>query len=928
MLAKLEHENIVKIYDIGSTDDAVYMVMEYLRGGTLTQKMQSGQLVLRDVIKICAQVSLALHVAHHKNIIHRDLKPSNIMFRDPVTPVLTDFGIARQIDLDMTLTETGMMIGTPQYMSPEQIQGKPVDGRSDIYSLGLMFYRMLTGDLPFDATDPIAMAMQHIQEDPPPLPDELAELQPVMDLMLAKDPNDRYQSTLDFCNHLRTISLTGEEYSTELSTATRIFTSAQFSAPGSIPSAKAIRPGTTETSSVSRTFTSISTAVSAVFKQKKPRNIMLGSVLAAVVAVIIAFQFFSHGLSDAELKRIDRELTRFNAYLALDQISSPEGENATESVEKMLEIAPDFSKVREAASELADIYETSAYDYYDRENLDDALAMIDQGLELVPDHEGLSELKESVGARVDARDRLQKIDSLLAAGNRALKDNNLLPPREGNAYDAFLEVRTLDLQNESAEAGLSDIQRQVERSARAAWNTEGRDSAKASTLEALEFFKDSTLLLNLKAEMEREEQSEQAQLELERLLALAEEQIADGKLVEPPGDNALESYRRARELKPNDLAVATGLEQIASHYLALAQNLFNENAFQDSLDATANGLKALPDHPGLLEAQGNATSRLDEHNRAIQTRIQQAERLVASGLLIPGQSGMDADSDNAMQAFNQVLEIDPGNAKAMAGLTRLPARVEDAASQLERVGKLQEAKELLQAAAPVYQDRATQYETRIALLDQKIAERAAELKMQEQLVALDDLLQQRPVTRELFDNIARSLREISSEDRYQMEASDRLGRFIGMIAGEADQASIDGDNEHALDVIEYGLISYPGNPRLMQTRVTVLQRQSERERLERERITAMSGVLAIDAVPWARVLEVRNSEQVLQDLPDSTETPLFMTLLEGEYTVLVASADGGEQLELAASVRRQEVETIRPEAVQMNSAEYFEKSGW
>jgi len=928
ILAQLEHENIVKIYDIGATDEAVFMAMEYLKGGTLTQRIKSGQMVAGDAIKIVAQVAMALHVSHRQNIIHRDLKPSNIMFRNHFTPVLVDFGIARDIETDLALTNTGMMIGTPRYMSPEQLAGKEVGAPSDIYSLGLVFYRLLTGDLPFNATEPIALAIQQINEPPPPLPEQYAELQPVMDQMLAKDAKDRYQDTLDFCNHLRTISLTGEEYSTELSTATRIFSSAQYSAPGSLPGVGHRRHETTETSSLSHTFSSIGTAVSDVFKRKKPRYIILGSFLAIIAGIIIALQFFSHGLSDAELKRIDRELTRFNAYLALDQISSPVGDNATESVEQMLKIAPDFSKVREAASELADIYETYAYEYYDRENLDDALSMIEKGLELVPGHEGLSELRESVAVRVDARNRLQKIESLLATGNRALEENNLLPPREGNAYDAFIEVRTFDLQNELAEAGLSEIQRQIERSARIVWEAEDRESAKASTLAALEFFKDSTLLLNLKAAMEREEEFELEQLELERLLALAEEQFVGGNLVEPPRDNALESYRRARDLRPNDLAVAMGLERIAGHYLALAQVRYNENEFQDSLDATANGLKALPDHPGLLQAQSNATSRLDARNREIQTRIQQAERLVASGMLIPGQAGMDEDSNNAMQAFNRVLEFDPGNVKATEGLAELSARVDDAASQFERGGKPGEAKELLQAAARVYQDKASQYETRVVLLDRKIAERAAELKMKEKLAALDELLEQRPVTRELIDNIAKSLREISSDDRYQVEASDRLGRLIGMIGTEADQAGIDGNHQHALDIVEYGLISYPGNPRLMQTRVTVLQRRSEHEKQERERIAAMSGILAIDAVPWARVLEVRNSEQILQELPDSTETPLYMTLLEGDYTVIVAAADSDAQFELSASVRRQEVETIRPDGAQMNSQDYFEKSGW
>ena len=151
VLAKLQHENIVSIIDIGEADNMLYMAMEYVEGGTLTDVLKERELTVDEAIEICSKTGLALHATHLQHIVHRDLKPSNILLRDIHTPLLTDFGIARQTDEDVGLTQTGHILGTLQYMSPEQIRGMHVDHRSDIYALGLMFYRVLVGRLPFVA---------------------------------------------------------------------------------------------------------------------------------------------------------------------------------------------------------------------------------------------------------------------------------------------------------------------------------------------------------------------------------------------------------------------------------------------------------------------------------------------------------------------------------------------------------------------------------------------------------------------------------------------------------------------------------------------------------------------------------------------------------------------------------------------------------
>jgi len=168
-VAKLAHPNIVQIYDFGEQDNITYIVMEYVDGGTLKDRLRQRGLPVPDAVDFVIQAAEGLDYAHSQGIVHRDVKPANMLLRKDGHLLLSDFGIAKILGGTTELTRFGTSIGTPQYISPEQGTGQPVDRRSDIYSLGIVFFHCLTGHLPFNADSPLSITVKHLNE---PLPVE------------------------------------------------------------------------------------------------------------------------------------------------------------------------------------------------------------------------------------------------------------------------------------------------------------------------------------------------------------------------------------------------------------------------------------------------------------------------------------------------------------------------------------------------------------------------------------------------------------------------------------------------------------------------------------------------------------------------------------------------------------------------------------
>ncbi|UCF39632.1 MAG: protein kinase [Gemmatimonadota bacterium] len=223
--AKLEHAHIIPIYRVGRSGRVIYFVMKFLRGRAMSELLaERGTLAPAEIRRVLVQTAGALGYAHSHGIVHRDIKPDNIMFDEVGNAVVTDFGIAKAAT-GSRLTGTGMSIGTPHYMSPEQARAQPLDGRSDIYSLGVVAFQALTGTVPFDGEDAFSIGYKHIMEEVPTPQLQTGEQRALMGVvrrMMAKSPNERFQDTGELVAALegrfRTPSPSGALSSSELPT--------------------------------------------------------------------------------------------------------------------------------------------------------------------------------------------------------------------------------------------------------------------------------------------------------------------------------------------------------------------------------------------------------------------------------------------------------------------------------------------------------------------------------------------------------------------------------------------------------------------------------------------------------------------------------------------------------------------------------------
>src|SRR5689334_15383551 len=207
IIAQLEHSAIVPVYDVGEADGQPYFVMRYMNGGSLSDRIKAGGLTIEDASRILGTIAPGLDEAHSNGIVHRDIKPSNILFDKRGNPYISDFGIAKLSQAQSGNVTGSAIIGTPAYMAPEQAQGIEVDGRADIYALGIILFEILTGKQPYEADTPMAVAIKHITDPVPHIRQTNPKLPESVDTIIqkamAKDKTHRFATAVEMTTALR-----------------------------------------------------------------------------------------------------------------------------------------------------------------------------------------------------------------------------------------------------------------------------------------------------------------------------------------------------------------------------------------------------------------------------------------------------------------------------------------------------------------------------------------------------------------------------------------------------------------------------------------------------------------------------------------------------------------------------------------------------
>jgi len=243
IIAQLEHSAIVPVYDVGESEGQPYFVMRYMNGGSLSERIKAGVFTMEEAIQILGAIAPALDEAHSKGIVHRDIKPSNILFDKRGNPYISDFGIAKLSQAQAGNVTGSAIIGTPAYMAPEQAQGIEVDGRADIYALGIILFEMLTGKQPYEADTPMAVAIKHITDPVPQIrqtnPKLPEGMETIIQKAMAKDKNDRFSSAVEMINALREVA---RNITTKLQAAPSLMSSIPPAAPTVEADTQAVPP--------------------------------------------------------------------------------------------------------------------------------------------------------------------------------------------------------------------------------------------------------------------------------------------------------------------------------------------------------------------------------------------------------------------------------------------------------------------------------------------------------------------------------------------------------------------------------------------------------------------------------------------------------------------------------------------------------------
>jgi len=741
--ARLVHPHILQIYDVNSFDTLNYISMELLEAGDLSDLI-AGPMPQRTIYDVMEQITEALDYASRKGYVHRDIKPSNIMMRGQDDYVLADFGIAKSANSGTQMTQTGLMVGTPSYMSPEQAKGLEIDGRSDLYSLAVLCFEMLTKELPYDSDSAVSTAVKHLTEDIPRLPENLAVYQPFIDKALSKEAADRFQSGREMYRAFS--ELRGQFSDDEVLTQ---------------PKEKPQKPKTTEGNfDISRTSIAWDDSTQVAHPSRPSRPYKLpntGTHRESLVSGIrsgqrpvqktgpakpgsIGFRLFAGAViigalgyggysywqgqqeaSSQDLRKLTSELA--SAYGALNR---EDFEKAAIAFRRVLAMDSDHAGALQGMSEVAAAYVVAIEAVLDTDDLNEAQRLLtDYALNFsgstsnVERFQSAIELARQEQQLVSAQS--ERIAILIAKADTALNEGRLFSPATDNAHEFIQQALELNADSEAAfearsrlmDTGLQQVSHQAGRASfviareilarlrSVDSNHPGLEGALAGIERAEE------------VELRRQERwadfSEDKQRSILDDLAQAEDLLAKGVLSAleetKPGENALRFFLAVLEQDPENDSALTGPARISRAYISRAEDAQASYRFDRAEELLGQATEVDPDLPELpsafaaLEAARSVYADDAEFQSQINGLLEQAAaelEVVDSGARHAGE---------ATSLYRKVLVLDPVNETALAGIAQLVEHHITSANEAMAYGEFQVAATALARAVELAPER-------------------------------------------------------------------------------------------------------------------------------------------------------------------------------------------------------------------------------
>ncbi|MBK8069221.1 MAG: serine/threonine protein kinase [Rhodanobacteraceae bacterium] len=674
--AKLHHRHVVSIYDVGVHNGFHYCTMEYLPGGTVMRK-GSPPLALKPALRCIREIAQALNYAHSKGFVHRDVKPDNILLREDGSCVLGDFGIARAAESGTMMTKTGSVVGTPHYMSPEQLRGRAIDGRADLYSLGVVFFQLVTGKVPYEASDSLAVGIMHMTAPLPQLPRDYRLLQPILDKMLAKEPADRYQ--------------TGAEIEAAIAEAEKAIASGRtepLTQPLPARPVAAERPQRSgyDTQGSLRTEPQIGhmerfeeaglraeprhqTQFSRAH-QSRPARTGLWWVLGAAL-VLSGLAWWQRPLISAQLiawltPAANPGLDAADRALAEGRLFTDGGDDAVSLFLAALLVDGDDQRARAG--------------------LDSTLDRLHPELKANPDAERIAALTRKLTGAPGYATRIERFRELLpsASGSNppaqadtsdlALAQRAESEGRLGGADGAlarFAAAYAAQPGNEAARQGVERVAAAVVGQARSQLAAGNLAAAEQLQRELAVVPAAAGLATKLAAEIAARRVPDTS-ARLAEILVQAERLARAGKLVDPRNGSAADRYREALALAPDDAAARQGLARAAASALSQIDAAIEGKDFKRAQDLRKRIQELAPRTPGLTELKERIEDAEAAAKAASPERVAAHDKLVREGeLALSSGQLMEPTGDSAYDKFRQALALNPRSESARAGMRAL-----------------------------------------------------------------------------------------------------------------------------------------------------------------------------------------------------------------------------------------------------------------